>query len=400
MTFKMNEAYREATKNTARHRILYGGAGSGKSHFVAQETVLRMLQHPEASYLGIRKTAKSIRHSMFQLMADVILDADLGHLFRVNKSEMAIFCKTGARFITSGLDDVEKLKSISGINRIWVEEASEISEEDFNQLNLRLRGNCPLGYQMTLTFNPISELHWLKKRFFDQGTDAYVLKTTYKDNKFLDEAYIRTLKRLEKEDYQYFRIYALGEWGSLGNLVYTNWERQDLSGLRDSFDNYYNGLDWGFADDPLAFIRCHYEKKRKIIYVTDELFLYGMHNDETAPLVKQLAGDDIIICDSAEPKSVADFKRLGLRALPAKKGPGSVEHGIKWLQGHKIIIDVSCQNFIKELTSYKWREDKDGNTIPKPVDINNHGMDAIRYGLEPVMQERKLHSISKNALGV
>src|SRR5699024_5563652 len=158
--------------------------------------------------------------------------------------------------ITSGLDDVEKLKSVANINRVWVEEASEISETDFNQLDLRLRGQSKVGYQLTLTFNPISETHWLKKSFFYMGRpDTFVLKTTYKDNHFLDDKYIDTLLELEKQDYQYFRIYALGVWGSIGNIIYSNWEKQDLSDVKYAFDNTFNGLDFGFGDDPNSFIR-------------------------------------------------------------------------------------------------------------------------------------------------
>ena len=345
-----------------------------------------MLSSPEYNYLAIRKTARSIRNSVFYLLQTIISENNLEKYFNVNKTEMAITCANGSRLITSGLDDSEKLKSIAGVNRIWIEEASEISETDFNQLDLRLRGLNNLGYQMTLTFNPISELHWLKKKFVDIGDkNAFVLRTTYKDNPYLDKEYTQALERLKEEDYQYYRIYALGEWGSIGNLVYNNWEKQDLSEAKKTFDNYFNGLDWGFASDPFAIVRLHYDKKHKIIYITDEVCQAGLHNDESAEITKELVGNDWITCDSSEPKSVSDFKRAGIRAKGAKKGPGSVEHGIRWLQGHKIIVDEGCPNVIKELTAYKWREDKDGNVIPKPLDRDNHLMDALRYALEEEM---------------
>ena len=246
MQVSMNKAYKPARDTKARYRVIYGGSGSGKSHYVGQEILLSMLSSGQFSYLVARKTNRSIRHSVFQLLSSLISEYNLAEYFTVNKSDMSIICATGSRLVTSGLDDVEKLKSITGINRIWVEEASEITEGDYMQLDLRMRGNSPIGHQLTLTFNPISELHWLKKHFFDlQQPDTFVLKTTYKDNVHIDTAYKERLERLQEEDYQYYRIYTLGEWGSLGNLVFSKWERADLTELKKSFDNFYNGIDFG-----------------------------------------------------------------------------------------------------------------------------------------------------------
>lgn len=395
-------AFKSAYRANDRYRVLYGGAGSGKSHFMAQETLINMLQDGRYSYLVVRKTSKSIRISVFRLLVEMISEYNLNHLFRINRTEMSVTCSNGASLITSGLDDVEKLKSVANVNRIWIEEASEITEKDFSQLDLRMRGTSEIGYQMSLTFNPVSELHWLKKRFFDVGDEqAYVLKTTFKDNPFLDDKYIQTLKAMEEQDYQYYKIYALGEWGSIGNLVYTNWEKQDLSDIKGTFDNHFNGVDFGFSSDPTAFIRVHLDSKRKIIYIVDELYMYEQHIDKLADELNKMIPNEYVTADSSEPRSIADLKRHGVRALPAKKGPGSVEHGIKWLQGHKIIVDEHCVNTIQELTSYKWREDKDGNTIAKPVDDNNHLLDALRYGLESEMVGTgRIRTLNKSMLGI
>ena len=132
---------------------------------------------------------------------------------------------------------------------------------------------------------------------------------------------------------------------------------------------------------------------RKIIYITDEIYRRALHNDEAAPLIIELIGRDIVLCDSADPRSIDDLRRHGVNSRAAKKGPGSVEHGIKWLQGHTIVIDESCTNAIKEISGYKWREDKDGNVIPKPADINNHLIDALRYALEPAMAVRNVRAV-------
>lgn len=393
----INAAYKPAIESKARYRILDGGAGSGKSHFMGQETILNMLRDGRFNYLIVRKTGKSLRHSVFKLLTTAISEYNLAPFFEVNKSDMSIRCSTGATIIMSGLDDVEKLKSIVGINRIWIEEATEITEKDFSQLDLRMRGENTIGYQMTMTFNPVSDLHWIKKRFFDVGTpDSFILRTTYKDNKHLDQAYIDRLERLIDEDFQYYRIYTLGEWGSLGNLIFKNWEKADLSELievqtkdglknvrlRDTFDNFYNGIDFGFADDPFAFIRCHIDKKRKTLYITDEIYEKELHNDEAALQVNAIIGSEVVTCDSAEPKSISDLRRNRTNAKPAKKGPGSIEHGIKTLKGYKIIIDIGCPNAIREIAGYKLKEDKDGNVINKPVEYDNHLIDALRYAIE------------------
>ena len=403
MKVKLNKSFKDAHLSKERYRVLYGGAGSGKSHFVAQETLLNMLSDKRYNYLAVRKTGKSIRNSLFRLMVEIINEYNLSSKFTINKTEMSIHCKNGSNLITSGLDDVEKLKSIANINRIWVEEASEITEKDLNQLDLRLRGQSEIGYQITLTFNPVSELHWLKKTFFDIGkANSYVLKTTYLDNPFIDDKYKETLLLLKENDYQYYKIYALGEWGSLGNLIFTNWEKRDLSEESKTFDNIVNGGDWGFSQDPFACIRIHFDSKKKIIYILDEIYEIGLHNEESAKKVIEMIGNERITMDSSEPKSISDFKRLGIKAMGAKKGPGSVEHGIKFIQGCKIVVDCKCINTIKELTSYKWREDKDGNVIPKPVDANNHIIDAMRYALEEenISGRGKLKTLSKRSLGL
>ena len=395
----LNNIYKQAYNAKERYRVLYGGAGSGKSHYVAQEIIINMLESSNFRYLAVRKTGKSIRNSVFKLLTDIIHDYNLNSFFLINKTEMSITCGTGSSLITSGLDDVEKLKSIANINRIWIEESSEITETDFNQLDLRMRGQSNIGYQMTLTFNPVSETHWLKKSFFDLGRpDSFILKTTFKDNQFLDEQYIRTLHELEKQDYNYYRVYALGEWGSIGNVVFSNWEKRNLSDIKDTFDNIFHGVDFGFSSDPTAYIKVHYDKQKKEIYVLDEFYKEGIFIDDLAnALYKKLDGDTIT-CDSSEPRSIADLQRHRIKAIGAKKGPGSIEHGVKFLQSHKLIIDSKCINVIKEISSYRWREDKDGNSLPKPVDKDNHLIDALRYSLEGEMTNNKVRILDINKL--
>lgn len=401
MTIKLNPSFKSAYSCTNRYRIIFGGAGSGKSFYVGQEIILNMLSSSNYQYLVVRKTGKSIRQSVFRLLVDLISEYNLSKAFRINKTEMSIISITGSSLITSGLDDVEKLKSVAGINRIWIEEASEVTERDFDQLDLRLRGQSQIGFQMTLTFNPISELHWIKKKFFDLGVDnTFILKTTYLDNPFLDDQYVNTLNNLKIRNEQFYRVYALGEWGSIGNVIYSNWEKQDLSEAKKSFDNLYYGVDFGFADDPTTCICVHYDKKRKIIYIFDEFYQKEVFIDDLAKILKDKIHGRIVTCDSSEPRSIADLRRNGVNAVGAKKGPDSIEHGINWIKSHKIIVDNSCTNTIMELSTYQYKEDKNGDVIPKPVDANNHLLDALRYALEDEMTVNKITTINKSLLGL
>jgi phage terminase large subunit len=207
--------------NDSRYLVLYGGAGSGKSVFTAQKIIFRMLTETPHKFLVVRKVAKTLRESTFSLLRTTIADWGMEKLFTLNKSEMSITCVNGNQIIHAGLDDVEKLKSIHNVTSIWVEECSELEEGDLQQLDLRLRGKTRNYKQFILSFNPISITHWLKLRFFDREVkNATTLKTTYLDNKFLDDEYIETLLALKDTDYYYYSVYALGEWGVTGTTVF------------------------------------------------------------------------------------------------------------------------------------------------------------------------------------
>lgn len=189
--------------------------------FAAQKIIRRMLEEPGHKILVIRKVAKTLRQSTFALLCQIISDWNLGEIFEINKTEMEIRCINGSQIIHAGLDDSEKIKSIAGITSIWIEEASELEKSDFMQLDLRLRGKLKYYKQIILTFNPISVTHWLKIEFFDNPKeDAFTLKTTYKDNKFIDEEYIKVLLALKDTDEYYYQVYVLGEWGTLGKTIF------------------------------------------------------------------------------------------------------------------------------------------------------------------------------------
>lgn len=204
-----------------RYLILYGGAGSGKSVTAAQKIIIRMLEEKGHKFLVVRKVANTMRNSVFSLLRGIISDWGLSQLFKINKSDMDITCVNGNQIIFAGLDDVEKLKSIHGVTGMWLEEASEMLQEDFQQLDLRLRGFTKHYKQIIISFNPISVTHWLKEVFFDkQKANSTVIHTTYRDNKFIDDEYKRTLEALKDQDPFYYMVYALGEWGILGDTVF------------------------------------------------------------------------------------------------------------------------------------------------------------------------------------
>ena len=239
--------------------------------------------------------------------------------------------------------------------------------------------------------------HWIYNEYilnvWDDSKRKYkddklsILKTTYKDNRFLTEQDIKTLEN--ETDKYFYEVYTLGNWGVLGAVIFKNWKVEDLSWLRDIADNYRNGLDFGFAEDPSALPHTHYDRKKKTIYVLDELYMTELTNDLLAVEVKKIIGNQLVVCDSAEPKSIKELRQYGVNAIGAKKGKDSVNHGIQWLQQQTIVVDVKCQNMKNELMKYKWKEDKNGNVLPVPVDKDNHLIDALRYAYEDEFFEKR-----------
>jgi phage terminase large subunit len=349
------------------------------------------------NYLVTRQVGRTLRGSVFTEVNRVINGMGVQHLFNINKSEMLITCLgNGYQIIFAGLDDVEKLKSLvpakGVITDIWVEEATETERNAVKQLYKRQRGGDPnTPKRITFSFNPILQNFWIYTDYFAnigwtdtqteyQSDDLSILKTTYKDNRFLTAD---DIKDLENETDKYFyQVYTLGNWGVLGNVIFTNWSVQDLSGMQDQFVNIRDGLDFGFSSDPAALPHTHYDYTRKTIYIFDELYERGLTNDILAEEVLRICGSNNIPCDSSEPKSIVELRQYGVNASSATKGKDSVIHGIQWLQQQTIIIDPKCINTINEFRQYKWKEDKDGNAIRQPVDKNNHIIDALRYAYE------------------
>ncbi|HBE9436074.1 phage terminase large subunit, pbsx family [Clostridioides difficile] len=383
--------------NNNRYQIYFGGSSSGKSFSLAQRTVLDVFKG-NRNYLIVRNVQSTLKRSCLNEITKAISNFKLNEYFQVNKTDMIITCKlNNKQILFCGLDDVEKVKSITPIDGvitdIWVEEATETDYKAVKQLDKRLRGKSKVVKRLTLSFNPILKDHWLYTEYFDIWEDdkqyvekdnVSILKTTYKDNKFLAEDDIKALEN--ESDKYYYEVYTLGNWGVLGAVIFKNWRVEDFSDIESTFDNFRHGIDWGFADDPFAYVKSHYDRMRRKLYICDEIEAVGLLNREAAPLVSKKANRELVICDNASPKDVAEFNDLRVNAVSARKGAGSIEYGIKFLQGLEIIIHPRCQNFKNEINKYKYKEDKNGNILPIAVDKDNHLIDALRYSLENDME--------------
>lgn len=384
-----------------RYQVFYGGAGSGKSHYVFQKVVIKALNEPR-KVLIIRKVARTLKDSCFQMVIDTLSRFKLLSSCKVNNTTFTIELPNGSQFLFKGLDDSEKIKSVAGITDIVIEEATEISTDEFTQLDLRLRANVP-NLQIYLMFNPVSKVNWCYKYWFENGTPANtkILKTTYKDNRFLPLDYVASLERMRETNFTYWNIYANGEFSSLDKLIFSNWRQSDEEppqGLP-----LLVGLDFGYVNDASALVVSRIDEANKRIFITDELYQKGLLNNEIANMIKYMGlAKEVIIADSAEQKSIEEIKREGVpRIKAAVKGKGSIMQGIQKLQQYELIVSSSCPNVIIELQNYSFKKDKaSGEYINEPQDCFNHTLDALRYSLQCVEKKQRLQSFDKSLLGL
>lgn len=408
-----NSAYLPSlTDYNKRYEVYYGSAGSGKSKFVAQKLIFKALKS-KRKILVMRKVNKTSKNSTYQLLLDTLGEWKLISSCRVNKTDLTITLLNGSVFICMGLDDQEKLKSIAGITDAWIEEATEFIQDDFNQIDLRIRERVA-NSQLILSFNPISKANWCYKLFFKEDFSdpqelakisnfrqkVKVLRTTYKDNRWLPQEYIDGLLELAGNNYAFYTIYALGEFGSLDKLVYQNWEKEDFD-VKNIKGDLMVGLDFGFVNDPTALIASIFCEKEKTIYIFNEDGGQGLDNQTIANMIKENGfKKSTVIADSADQRTIDEIKKMGVyRIKPSIKGPDSIIAGIQKLQGYKLIVHPSCREVIKELQNYSWTKDKATNEyINKPVDKDNHYLDALRYSLQCVNINPKLRTMKKTDL--
>ena len=396
-----------------RYRAVKGSRASKKSKTTALWFITNMMKYPDANTLVVRKTYRTLKDSCFTELKWAIHRLGVDAFWDVKESPLEMTYKpTGQKIYFRGLDDPLKVTSITVdqgcLCWMWIEEAYEISsEDDFNMLDESIRGAVPEGSdlfkQITLTFNPWNEHHWLKKRFFDNPDDeTLALTTNYMCNEWLDSADRKVFETMKKQNPRRYRVAGLGDWGIVDGLVYENWKEEafeiiskadflDLDEAEQKAKNYVFkesvksafGLDFGYTNDPAALFVGFIDTKDKKIYVYDEMYAAGLSNERIANNVQSMGyGKERIIADSAEPKSIDQLKGLGLKVKGAEKGKDSVNHGIQFIQDYKIIIHPRCVNFLTEISNYTWDKDKLGNKLNRPIDDFNHLMDAMRYALE------------------
>ena len=382
-----------------RYRACKGSRASKKSKTTALWYIVNLMKYPDANLLVVRKVFRTLKDSCFTELKWAINRMGVQDHWEIKESPLEMTYKpTGQKIYFRGLDDPLKVTSITVEHGylcwMWIEEAYEIgNENDFNMLDESIRGAIPpetgLFKQITLTFNPWNEHHWIKKRFFDDPDDETLAMTTnYLCNEWLDEADRRVFETMRLNNPRRYRVAGLGDWGIVDGLIFENWEEKAfdidevrrLAGVKSAF-----GLDFGYTNDPSALFCGLVDISSKTIWVFDEMYKHGMSNERIAAEVTAMGyRKERIRAEAAEPKSIDRLYDLGLCHIQqARKGKDSVNNGIDFLQDFHIIVHPRCVNFITEISNYTWDTDtKTGKRLNKPIDDFNHLMDAMRYAIE------------------
>lgn len=385
-----------------RYRVVKGSRASKKSKTTALNLITRMMQYPQANTLVVRKVFRTLKDSCFTELKWAIhrLGVDAWWGIRESPLEMT-YLPTGQKIYFRGLDDPLKVTSITVENGYlcwcWIEEAYEIMDERaFDMLDESIRGGIPketgLFKQITLTFNPWNEKHWLKARFFDAPPDPDILAltTNYLCNEWLDQADLKVFETMRENNPRRYQVAGLGGWGIVEGLVFENWKEEAFEtaaiAKRPDVVSAF-GLDFGYTNDPTALFCGLVSREEKTIWVFDELYEKALTNRAICDRVTAMGyAKERIRADCAEPKSIDELRELGLyRITPDRKGRDSINNGIQYIQDYRIVIHPRCVNFLTEISNYTWAEDKFGGKLNRPIDAFNHLMDAMRYALEDVL---------------
>ena len=391
-----------------RYRVVKGGRGSKKSTTTALWIIYNMMKYPLANTLVIRRVFNTHKDSTYTQLKWASNVLKVSHLWKFSKSPLeATYIPTGQKILFRGLDDPMSITSITvehgHLCWCWFEEAFQVmNEDDFNKVDMSIRGELPKGYfkQITLSFNPWSEKHWLKKRFFDiEDEDVLAITTNYACNEFLGEDDKKLFEKMKINNPRRYNIEGLGNWGIAEGLIYSNFEELDFDieeikkrkNIKSAF-----GLDFGYTNDPTAFICLLVDLDNMEIFIFDEHYQKAMSNKMIVDMIKYKGyAKERIIGDSSEPKSIDDIKKQGIyRIKGARKGKDSILNGIQYIQDFKIYVHPKCENTLIEFSNYVW-DTKDGNAINKPIDDYNHLMDALRYSLEDIRLGGKAFDRSK-----
>lgn len=389
----VGRGYKKFWNFKGRYNVIKGSRASKKSKTTALRWIYLMMKYDKSNLLVIRKTYRTLKDSCWTDLKWATRRLEVENLWSFKESPLeATYLPTGQKILFRGLDDPLKVTSITVdygyLCWAWLEEAFEVnSEADFDTLDESIRGELPpnLWKQWVISFNPWNERHWLKKKFFDVSNPDILAQTTnYTCNEWLDEADKRLFENMKINNPRRYNVAGLGNWEITEGLVYDNVHIDYRFELTDMV-NYKTvcGMDFGYTNDPTAFFIGFLDEKNKALYIWDELYEKGLTNRMIYDrLVSMGYGKESIVCDSAEPKSIAELRGYGLRAKAAVKGKDSISHGIQYIQGLTIYIHPRCVNFTTEIQNYTFDKDKFGNAINQPIDDFNHLMDAMRYALE------------------
>lgn len=389
-----NKAFSEVHRSKKRYIALKGSAGSGKSVDTAQQYLIRLLKDKGRNLVCIRKSDVTNRDSTYAELTGAIYRLGLEKYFECRLSPLQIRCINGNMIIFRGVNDEkqrEKLKSITfqkgKLTDVWIEEATELTQSDFEIIDDRLRGNLPKGqfYQIKMTFNPVNKNHWIKKQFFDrQDENTLTCHSSYLDNRFIDDAYKARMQRRKEVDPDGYRIYGLGDWGEIGGLVLKNWEVADISQNANDYDDVAIGQDFGFNH---ANAVLQLAIKDDDIYILKEIYVYEKDTSEIIDIADKMDLVGKMWCDSAEPDRIKTWKRAGYKAegVTKEKTTGQKYQAtqIDWLKRRKIYIHPSCVNTMREIEQWKWkRDEQSGKYLDEPVPFFDDAMAALRYGVE------------------
>lgn len=378
--YKNKDAYKD---DKIKYIVNQGGTSSTKTYSTLQILTILSIKYP----LKIDIVGLSVPH----LKSGVLNDMET--ICRSMGFEFHDYYKEGDKVFRKGLGTInflafDKLGKAHGGRRdiLYMNEANHLNWAIAEQLMIRTRIKVFIDYNPTNVF-------WVQKQLqVNEPERVRLIKSTYKDNPFLEQSIIDAIEsRRGDGNNNFWRVYGCGELGVAEGLVFNNFEQKEFD--INKFDKYRNGIDWGFSNDPFAFVRV--AKENKDLYICREIYSRGLLNKDSAPMVKNIIGTEIVTCDNSEPKSVSDYLQLGVKAVSAVKGKGSIESGIKFLQSFEhIYIHPSCTNVYDEFCNYQWRLDKNGEALPEPVDAFNHAIDAIRYALESDMAHNKVTAIT------
>lgn len=389
-----NKAFSEVHRSKKRYIALKGSAGSGKSVDTAQQYLIRLLKDKGRNLVCIRKSDVTNRDSTYAELTGAIYRLGLDKYFECRLSPLQIRCINGNMIIFRGVNDEkqrEKLKSITfqkgKLTDVWIEEATELTQSDFEIIDDRLRGNLPKGqfYQIKMTFNPVNKNHWIKKQFFDrQDENTLTCHSSYLDNRFIDDAYKARMQRRKEVDPDGYRIYGLGDWGEIGGLVLKNWEVADISQNANDYDDVAIGQDFGFNH---ANAVLQLAIKDDDIYILKEIYVYEKDTSEIIDIADTMDLVGKMWCDSAEPDRIKTWKKAGYKAEGVTKEKTTKQKyqatQIDWLKRRKIYIHPSCVNTKREIEQWKWKKDEQsGKYLDEPVPFFDDAMAALRYGIE------------------